>query len=298
MKRLYLDVNSKYEAWDAIVSIIESLREFQISLPDHLRKENVNAQSHNNFRQQTIFLDFYFNHTVNICCRPLLVRRQNISISAAVAQYRRSYCQSIAEKACNRIAVGINDARECGFVGGMLFSVSGICLSAAEVLALQAVALPKESPVGCEACQQLNNLLIFLAGHHRPGPLTGQTVSIMQDLVRIVNHINEQRTSGSGRSYNIGFSPQTTARIEELDPAIYGDSVFQPNLLRDFLDSSQDFPTFAMDDLIWMPGRSVNIWGEEQPESQRQSLQAMSAEGGLEQRREVEQEVLRMMPQP
>src|SRR6202035_3851750 len=73
MKRLYLDVESKYDPWDTIRTVTENLREFQVSIPEHLRIENLNVQDEV-IQQQAIYLYFLFNHTMNICCRPLLRR--------------------------------------------------------------------------------------------------------------------------------------------------------------------------------------------------------------------------------
>jgi len=279
MKRLYLKVNSKYDTWDAIRTTVESLREFQVSLPDHLKKENLDAQPEI-FQQQTIFLDFFFNHALNICCRPLLVRNPNTGVSAAVAQHRRRYCQEVAGTASSRIAIGVDYARKCGFLGAMVFQVTGICVGAAEVLAIQAIALSKESLVATEAYMLLNNLVTFLASYPRPGPLMDQTLSILQDLVRIVNDkrksVNASNNDGgSSESHNLLQSSQTPGDDDMVSSTIT-DSTFQQNAaLEDFLCTLDGFPSLAMNDLVWMPGRTVNIWGEEQPGNQGLTSQTM-----------------------
>jgi hypothetical protein len=278
MKRLYLKVNSKYDTWDAIRSIVESLREFQLLLPDHLKKENLDAQPEI-FQQQAIFLDFFFNHALNICCRPLLVRNPNSSVSAAVSQHRRRYCQEVAGTASNRIAIGVDYANKCGFLGAMLFQVAGICVGAAEVLAIQAIALPKESVPATEAYMLLNNLLTFLTSYPRPGPLMDQTLSILQDLVRIVNDKRKSviAPNNGSESHNMLQNSQTPGD-NDMVSTIAGDSTFHQNALEDFLCTLDGFPSLAMNEIVWMPGRTVNIWGEEQPGNQGMTSQAI---GGL-----------------
>jgi hypothetical protein len=266
MKRLYLNVNSKYDPWQTTVSIIESLREFQISLPDHLRKEALNSLSNSTFKQQNIYLDFYFNHTLIICCRPLLVHRRGTSTPTAVAKHRRTYSQEIAASACRRIALGVDGARQCGFVAAMLFSVSGVSLNAAEILTLQAIGSPLDSDPAKEAYQLLEKLLKFLKDTPRPGPFTGQTMTVIDDLLHIVRAVNEKRRlraveSTDNRDSSEILNLRTANRIEDTDTGLY--SIFQSSLVKDFLDASLEFPSLAMDELIWMPGISPTIWGED-----------------------------------
>jgi hypothetical protein len=256
MKRLYLDVESKYDPWDTIRTVTENLREFQVSIPENLRIENLNVQDEV-VQQQAIYLYFLFNHTMNICCRPLL-RRQTPSVSAPVAQHRRAYCQGLAETASNQIATRMDYAPRC-FLGTLLFGVCGIFLGAAEVFALQAIASPKESPAATDAWRHLNNLLALLTNSRRPGPLTPQSMSILQDLIRIVASINARRNPGTPPYHDavpsIPPDQRMNFRSDTQDSAIRGDETFPPDLLSDFL-SGDGFPTLAMDDLIWMP----EIW--------------------------------------
>jgi hypothetical protein len=84
-------------------------------------------------------------------------------------------------------------------------------------------------------------------------------MSILQDLVRLVVRINEERKSGCTNK-SIPPSP-TTAAMTEVDPPLEDDSLFPTELLNDFLNQDP-FPTLAMDDMIWMPEKSMSsVWG-------------------------------------
>jgi hypothetical protein len=257
MKRLYLNVEAKFDTWETIRSITESLQEFRVSLPKHLRIENLDAQE-DVIQRQSIFLDLFISHTLNICCRPLLVHRQGGSVSPAVAQHRRAYCQDVAVTASNHLATFMDYRHKCGFLARMLFSASGIFLTAAEVLALHAIVSPKDSVAANEAWKNLNQFLSLFVYSDRAGPFTAQSMSILQDLIRLVVRINEERKSGC-QSKSIPPSPQTAAKMD-VDLAL-DDSLFPSELLNDFLNQDP-FPTLAMDDMIWVPEKSMSsVWG-------------------------------------
>jgi hypothetical protein len=257
MKRLYLNVEAKFDTWETIRSITESLQEFRVSLPKHLRLENLDAQE-DVIQRQAIFLDLFISHTLNICCRPLLVHRQGGSVSPAVAQHRRAYCQDVAVTASNHLATFMDYRHKCGFLARMLFSASGIFLTAAEVLALHAIVSPKDSVAANEAWKNLNQFLSLFVYSDRAGPFTAQSMSILQDLIRLVVRINEERKSGC-QSKSIPPSPQTAAKMD-VDLAL-DDSLFPSELLNDFLNQDP-FPTLAMDDMIWVPEKSMSsVWG-------------------------------------
>ena len=194
MKRLYLNVELKFDTWETIRSITESLQEFRVSLPKHLRFENHESQD-DVIQRQAIFLDMFISHTLNICCRPLLVHRQATTVSPAVAQHRRNYCQDVAVRASNHLASIVDFRHKCGFLARMLFSASGIFLNAAEVLALHSIVAPKDSPDAIEAWKNINKLLALFVYSDRAGPFTAQSMSILQDLIRLVVRINEERKS-------------------------------------------------------------------------------------------------------
>jgi hypothetical protein len=263
MKRLYLNVESKFDTWETIRSITESLQEFRVSLPKHLRFENLESQD-DVIQRQAIFLDMFISHTLNICCRPLLVHRQSTSVSLAVAQHRRHYCQDVAVTASNHLASIMDYRHKCGFLARMLFSASGIFLTAAEVLALHAIVAPKDSPGANEAWKNINKLLALFVYSDRAGPFTAQSMSILQDLVRLVVRINEERKSGCVQNTipkNIPPSPQATTTRQESDIPTQLDDLFPTELLNDFLNQDP-FPTLAMDDMIWMPEKSMSsVWG-------------------------------------
>jgi len=73
MKRLYLNVESKFDTWETIRSITEQLQEFRVSLPKHLRIEHVREDQDDIICRQAIFLDFFISHILNISCRPLFI---------------------------------------------------------------------------------------------------------------------------------------------------------------------------------------------------------------------------------
>src|SRR5271154_3210413 len=54
MKRLYLNVELKFDTWETIRSITESLQEFRVSLPKHLRFETRESQD-DVIQRQAIF---------------------------------------------------------------------------------------------------------------------------------------------------------------------------------------------------------------------------------------------------
>ena len=252
MKRLYLNVESKFDTWETIKSITESLQELRVSFPKHLRIEFVDAQD-DLIQRQTVFLDLFMSHTLNICCRPLLIHRQATCVSPAVAQHRRAYCQDVAVRASNHLASVMDYRDPCGFLARMLFSASGIFLTAAEVLALHAIVARKDSLAANEAWKNLNKLLALFVYSDRAGPFTAQSMSILQDLVRLVVRINEERKSGWQKSASIPSSPQVPT-----DP----DIDFPSELLNDFL-KQDPFPSLAMDDIIWMPEKSMSsVWGD------------------------------------
>jgi hypothetical protein len=262
MKRLYLNVESKFDTWETIRGITEQLQEFRVSLPRHLRIESVESnQGDSNIviQRQAIFLDLFISHTLNICCRPLLVHRQPNDVSPAVAKHRRNYCQDVAVTASNHLASVMDYRHKCGFLARMLFSASGVFLTAAEVLALHAIVAPKDSPAANEAWKNINKLLALFAYSDRAGPFTAQAMSILQDLVRLVVRINEEKKSGSAAAKSIPPSPKlgelgvTGLPIEE--------DLFPAELLNDFLNQDP-FPNLAMDDMIWMPEKSMSsVWG-------------------------------------
>ena len=262
MKRLYLNVELKFDTWETIRSITESLQEFRVSLPKHLRFENLESQD-DVIQRQAIFLDMFISHTLNICCRPLLVHRQATTVSPAVAQHRRNYCQDVAVTASNHLASIMDYRHKCGFLARMLFSASGIFLTAAEVLALHAIVAPKDSPGANEAWKNINKLLALFVYSDRAGPFTAQSMSILQDLIRLVVRINEERKSGCQTTTKIiPPSPQTTRPESEMPAApTVDDDLFPTELLNDFLNQDP-FPTLAMDDMIWMPEKSMSsVWG-------------------------------------
>jgi hypothetical protein len=266
MKRLYLNVESKFDTWETIRSITESLQEFRVSLPKHLRFENLESQD-DVIQRQAIFLDIFISHTLNICCRPLLVHRQATSVSPAVAQHRRNYCQDVAVTASNHLAAIMDYRHKCGFLARMLFSASGVFLTAAEVLALHAIVAPKDSPGGIEAWKNINKLLALFVYSDRAGPFTAQSMSILQDLIRLVVRINEERKSGcnNGAAKLVTVPPSPTgmtASTEVMQPSVGVDEeLFPTELLNDFL-AQDPFPTLAMDDMIWMPEKSMSsVWG-------------------------------------
>lgn len=247
MKRLYLNVESKFDTWETIRSITESLQEFRVSLPKHLRIEYLDGQE-DVIQRQAIFLDMFISHTLNICCRPLLVHRQADSVSPPVAQHRRTYCRDVAVTASNHLATVMDYRHKCGFLARMLFSASGIFLTAAEVLALHAIIAPKGSAGANEALKNINKLLSLFVYSDRAGPFTAQNMSLLQDLIRLVVRINEERKSGCQKS----IPPSPDVPIED---------TFPTELLNDFL-SQDPFPSLAMDDMIWMPEKSMSsVWG-------------------------------------
>lgn len=262
MKQLYLNVESKFDTWETIRSMTESLQEFRVSLPKHLRFEYLESQG-DLIQRQAIFLDLFISHTLNICCRPLLVHRQATSVSPAVAQHRRNYCQDVAVTASNHLATVIDYRHRCGFLARMLFSASGIFLTAAEVLALHAIVAPKGSEGSNEALKNINKLLGLFVYSDRAGPFTAQSMSILQDLVRLVVRINEERKSSYCQSKINLPSPMTSATTKSEVPVqvLKEDEVFPSDLLNDFLNQDP-FPTLAMDDMIWMPEKSMSsVWG-------------------------------------
>jgi len=267
MKRLYLNVESKFDTWETIRGITESLQEFRVSLPKHLRFDNLESQD-DVIQRQAIFLDIFISHTLNICCRPLLVHRQATSVSPAVALHRRNYCQDVAVTASNHLASIMDYRHKCGFLARMLFSASGVFLTAAEVLALHAIVAPKDSPGGIEAWKNINKLLALFVYSDRAGPFTAQSMSILQDLIRLVVRINEERKSGcNGAQKLVTIPPSPTGLASsantEVLPAVGGveDDLFPSELLHDFL-AQDPFPTLAMDDMIWMPEKSMSsVWG-------------------------------------
>ena len=262
MKRLYLNVESKFDTWETIRNITEQLQEFRVSLPRHLRIESVEsnqAESNIVIQRQAIFLDLFISHTLNICCRPLLVHRQSNHVSPAVAQHRRNYCQDVAVTASNHLASVMDYRHKCGFLARMLFSASGVFLTAAEVLALHAIVAPKDSAGANEAWKNINKLLALFVYSDRAGPFTAQAMSILQDLVRLVVRINEERKSGCAAAKSIPPSP----KLGELGvgEGPIGEDLFPSELLNDFLNQDP-FPNLAMDDMIWMPEKSMSsVWG-------------------------------------
>jgi hypothetical protein len=249
MKRLYLNVESKFDTWETIRTITESLQEFRVSLPNHLRIEFVDAQDPI-IQRQAVVLDIFISHTLNICCRPLLVHRQATCISPAVAQHRRTFCQDVAVTASNHLASLMEYRHRCGFLVRMLFSASGVFLTAAEVLALHSIVAPKGSTAANEAWKNINKLLSLFVYSDRSGPFTRQSMSILQDLIRLVVRINEERKSGCQKSSTVPPSPKMEA-----------EDTFPTELLNDFL-SQDPFPSLAMDDMIWMPEKSMSsVWG-------------------------------------
>ena len=257
MKRLYLNVESKFDTWETIRSITESLQEFRVSLPKHLRIEFLESQD-DVIQRQAIFLDLFISHTLNICCRPLLVHRQATSVTPAVAQHRRAYCQDVAVTASNHLAAVMDYRHKCGFLARMLFSASGVFLTAAEVLALHAIVAPKDSPGANEAWKNINKLLALFVYSDRAGPFTAQAMSILQDLIRLVVRINEERKSGC-QAKSIPSSPLTQSKLDE--DGLADEDLFPSELLNDFLNQDP-FPTLAMDDMIWMPEKSMSsVWG-------------------------------------
>jgi hypothetical protein len=262
MKRLYLNVESKFDTWETIRSITEQLQEFRVSLPKHLRIEHVREDQDDIICRQAIFLDFFISHILNIACRPLLVHRQATSVGPAVAQHRRTYCQDVAVTASNHLASMMDYRHRCGFLARMLFSASGIFLTAAEVLALHAIVSPKDSPASDEAYKNLNKLLALFVYSDRAGPFTAQSMSILQDLIRLVVRINEQRKSMKS------IPPSPTQRLDRLNELgevdednVVAESLFSEGLLNDFLNTDP-FPSLAMDDMIWMPEKSMSsVWG-------------------------------------
>lgn len=274
MKRLYLNVELKFDTWETIRSITESLQEFRVSLPKHLRFENLESQD-DVIQRQAIFLDMFISHTLNICCRPLLVHRQATTVSPAVAQHRRNYCHDVAVTASNHLASIMNDRHKCGFLARMLFSASGIFLTAAEVLALHAIVAPKDSPGADEAWKNINKLLSLFVYSDRAGPFTAQSMSILQDLIRLVVRINEERKSGAvgcinntttatTTSRNIPPSLHETSRVSSSEihaPPAVDEELFPTELLNDFLNQDP-FQMLATDDMIWVPEKSMSsVWG-------------------------------------
>src|SRR5437762_2474068 len=258
MKRLYLNVELTFDTWETIRSITESLQEFRVSLPKHLRFENLESQD-DVIQRQAIFLDMFISHTLNICCRPLLVHRQATTVSPAVAQHRRNYCQDVAVTASNHLASIMDYRHKCGFLARMLFSASGIFLTAAEVLALHAIVAPKDSPGANEAWKNINKLLALFVYSDRAGPFTAQSMSILQDLVRLVVRINEERKSGCAAAKSIPPSPKLGELGVGEGPIV--EDLFPSELLNDFLNQDP-FPNLAMDDMIWMPEKSMSsVWG-------------------------------------
>jgi len=255
MRQLYLDAEGKFDTWDTIRSITESLKEFELSLPAHLRMVNLDNQG-DIIQQQGIYLHFLFNHAINICCRPLIVHRRVNKVSTPVQKHRRTYCQSLAETASHQIASNMDYAPKCGFLGRMLFSVSGIFLTAAEVLALQAIASPPRSAAADQVCGHLNKFLAILTRSPRPGPFTAQSMSILQDLIRIVIRSNEkEKPTATPHLLEANPNAQDLSLARSLSPAARDDSLFAPDLLNDFLNHNG----FPMDDMIWMPERSMDV---------------------------------------
>ena len=151
---------------------------------------------------------------------------------------------------------------KCGFLARMLFSASGIFLTAAEVLALHAIVAPKDSPGANEAWKNINKLLALFVYSDRAGPFTAQSMSILQDLVRLVVRINEERKSGCAAAKSIPPSPLALKETStEVPVGVDGEDLFPTELLNDFLNQDP-FPTLAMDDMIWMPEKSMSsVWG-------------------------------------
>jgi len=148
----------------------------------------------------------------------------------------------------------------------MLFSASGIFLTAAEVLALHAIVAPKDSAGANEAWKNINKLLALFVYSDRAGPFTAQSMSILQDLVRLVVRINEERKSGcAAAAKSIPPSPlalkETSTEVPSVPGVDGGEDLFPTELLNDFLNQDP-FPTLAMDDMIWMPEKSMSsVWG-------------------------------------
>jgi hypothetical protein len=266
MKRLYLNVDSKFDAWETIRNMTERLQEYHVLLPKHLRDPyNPDTTMQNEIiTSQAIFLNFYFNHINIICCRPLLVERQPNSSGTqdALGQRRWQYSRDIAQNAANHISQNMNDGLKCGHLARMLFSVSGLWLNAAEVLALQALTSPKESPEEKNAMRDLNKFLTFFTFTNRPAPQTARSTTILKELIRVVVRINNEGQTGEKENEMVSNS-EGGGLTEVLDPMLgLGMSdVSSAELLSDFLNHDP-FPTLAMDDMIWVPENTISsVWG-------------------------------------
>ena len=256
MRRLYLKATTKYDAWETIRLIMNSVDDFSSALPTQLRMENLERQSEI-IQRQAVFLDFIFNHTINVCSRPILVRSQPSNVPPSVAQYRRSYCQNLANIASNRIASNMEYRRVCGYFARMLFTVTGIFVTASKVLTYQAIASPKDSPVAKEACRHLNKLLALYSYSSRPGPFTAQSMAIIKALIRTVIRINDERSTESSSSSR-AESAHLGIDVDGLEAQPQADS----NIPQDLLDGNHPFPELVMDDLIWGP-EGMSLWENE-----------------------------------
>jgi hypothetical protein len=105
-----------------------------------------------------------------------------------------------------------------------------------------------------------------------------QTLSILQDLVRIVNDKRKSVIAPTGSESHDMLQNSQMPADNDMVFTITGDSTFHQNGLDDFLCTLDGFPSLAMNEIVWMPGRTVNIWGEEQPGDQGVTSQTM---GGL-----------------
>jgi hypothetical protein len=143
----------------------------------------------------------------------------------------------------------------------MLFSVSGLWLNAAEVLALQALASPRESPGEKNAMRDLNKFLTFFAVTSRPAPQTARSMTILKELIRVVVRINNE--GQVEKESEITANSEGSGQTDVLDPMLalgMGD-VSSAELLSDFLNHDP-FPTLAMDDMIWVPENTMSsVWG-------------------------------------
>lgn len=184
------------EKWNTLQGVIDDLHELRACIPEHLRVNKIDEQVHEEYRQQTIFLELLIEYTIILAHRPLAGYRKSPHDPSEtepleqVAITRQELCRQTSLQAayetCNMAAKNLDKNLSLTIL--LVLSAWGIYTSAAEIVALHALRSHDHDHdnSATDALDHLHNMLQFLERLERRSPFVKQDCSILRGLVRTV----------------------------------------------------------------------------------------------------------------
>jgi hypothetical protein len=201
------------EKWKILQDLTNDIHEFRACIPRNLRMDKMDTQIHEEYRQQTVFLELLINYTVILAHRPLAGYRESPHNIAEPLEQIFMSRQQLSREASLKASLEICSMatnhldKHLSLTILLVLSAWGIYTSVAEIIALHALQSQDDHNDATNAFNQLNSMLQFLERLQPRSSLVGQDCSILRRLIWVVR----AKLSRKSRS-----SPNPASEIELL----------------------------------------------------------------------------------